>query len=116
VGARGTTTQHVQPIRAKDEILAIVIRPELPLSPYKLIWEGCRKMPKSKVPLPAAIGAKVRIQSADMDGFQYLAWRGFFPETIEFGGYCTMRRDFQDWCFAHYPEPPPPRFGVTPVS
>lgn len=67
------------------------------------------------IPLPPEIGARVLIQSADMDGFQYLGWRGFFPEKIEFGGYCTMRRDFHDGAFAHSPEPRPPRFGVIPV-
>jgi hypothetical protein len=62
--------------------------------------------------LPSKIGAKVQIQSADIDGFNYLCWRGFHPETMEHGGMYVMRRDFHDWAFAHHPEPPPPRFGV----
>ena len=73
-------------------------------------------MPKSAIRLPPEINAKVRIQYADMDGFNYLCWRGFFPETMELGGWCVMRRDLSDGAFAHYPEPPPPRFEVLPLA
>jgi len=64
------------------------------------------------ISLPQEINARVRIQSADRDGFNYLCWRGLQPETMEFGGWYVMRRDFHDGTFAHYPEPPPPRFPI----
>jgi hypothetical protein len=67
--------------------------------------------------IPARIGSKVRVQYADQDGYQYLGWRGFHPEVIEFGGWITMRRDFADGTIsANYPEPPPPKFQVDIVE
>lgn len=62
--------------------------------------------------LPAEIGSRVRLQSADTDGIKYLEWRGFGTETVEVGGYCVMRRDFHDGTFSHNPEPSPPRFSI----
>jgi hypothetical protein len=69
-------------------------------------------MAKCKISLPSEINARVRIQSADMDAFNYLCWCGFQLESGTFGGYLMMRRDFRDGVWAHYPEPPPPRFPI----
>jgi hypothetical protein len=62
--------------------------------------------------LPQEITARVCIQSADRDGFNYLCWRCFQPETIEIGGSIIMHRDFPDTAFAHNPEPAPPKFLI----
>jgi hypothetical protein len=64
------------------------------------------------ISLPQEIKARVCIQSADRDGFNYLSWRGFQSETIEIGGAIIMRRDFPDTAFAHSPEPAPPKFPI----
>jgi len=64
------------------------------------------------ISLPQEIKARVRIQSADRDAFNYLSWRGFQPETIEIGRSIIMRRDFPDTAFAHNPEPVPPKFPI----
>jgi hypothetical protein len=66
----------------------------------------------SSMKLPRDIGSRVRLQSADTDGWAYLCWRGFVPETLTLDGFHTMRRDFHDHAFAHHREPPPPRFPV----
>jgi hypothetical protein len=73
-------------------------------------------MAKSEIRLPPEINGRVRIQHVDASTLTYLCWRGFFPERFELGGRCTLRRDFHDGTFAHYPEPPPPRFEVIPVA
>jgi len=69
-------------------------------------------MLKTDIFLPPEINIRVRIQSADLDAFNYLCWRGFQPETIENGGSIVMRRDFPDRAFASYPEPSRPRFPI----
>jgi hypothetical protein len=69
-------------------------------------------MLNSTIYLPPEINARVRIQSADRDAFNYLCWRGFQPETMEVNGWYVMRRDFHDTAFAHNPEPAPPRFPI----
>ena len=38
------------------------------------------------------------------------------PEIVEFGGWITMRRDFHDGTFSHFPEPPLPRFPICLVN
>jgi hypothetical protein len=73
-------------------------------------WE--KPMLKTIIALPQEIGGKVRIQSADERAQEYLCWRGFRPETLAFGGWHVMRRDFHDTAFGHYPEPLPPRFLI----
>lgn len=66
--------------------------------------------------IPTRVGSKVRVQYADRDAYQYLGWRGFHPEVIEFGGWITMRRDFHDGTISgNYPEPPPPRCPIEIV-
>ncbi len=64
------------------------------------------------VDLPAEIGSKVSLQSADTDGIKNLEWHGFVTETVELGGSCVMRRDFHEGTFSHNPEPSPPRFPI----
>ena len=73
---------------------------------------GVNLMPKSDINLPPEINARVRIQSADVNAFHYLCWRGFHTEVMELGGWYVMRRDFHDGTWSRYPEPQPPKFPI----
>ena len=73
-------------------------------------------MASTAVDLPQAIGARVRVRSADQRGWEYLWWRGFRPEAVPLGGWYIMRREFADAVSEGQPEPPPPSFPIEIIS
>ena len=67
---------------------------------------------KCDISVPLEINARVRIQSADIEAFNYLCWRGFQLQSGTLGGYYVMRRDFHDRTWIQYPEPPSPKLPI----